>query len=1042
MPIHVATRAALFFLVLRGAAACSEDTAGDPSTDDTTPPETLISGGPSGLLTVDTASIVFNGTDDVELAGFECWRDGDAFATCTSPVNLTALAEGAHTFAVQAVDAAGNADASPAINTWTVDTVAPTTTFGTGPEDRSNSVIASFTFSSPHTDIDHFECDVDGTGFAECTSPLEAIALLDGEHTLDVRAVDLAGWVEQDPPRWRWTLDTRHAPTRIASGPDDVTLLEAAVFTFESPAADVERYECSLNQAAYATCPASGTFPAIPLGDNTLDVRTVDLAGNVDPTVERWRWNRSIGAWAEVSDATAHTCAITVTGTLWCWGFNAWGQLGLGGTRDDETMPRQEVSLGTWTHVSTGDMHTCAINGARALHCWGENSFGQLGTEAVTPVGHDVPTQVGGDLDWIEVAAGSTYTCGIRDEAGAHRLYCWGGAPAYAAYGQLGLGTSNAQRNVPALVGSDTDWASLDTGYEGTCGLKTTGALSCWGYNGGGQMGCGASPTTSPFNVLPEAGHTWVGVSAGNQSTCGLQRETSTDDVTLWCFGWEFQGSHGLGSSLTAQLPGCGREQEIGGYTDWVEVSHESSSTCGIREDAAGVRSLWCWGYGYNGRLGHGTDTSLNIATRVGTSAEWQTVHVGRNDVTSALGADNTLWTWGRNNRGGLGIGAPTELKEPMRERLGYTDWVEVIAGGYHTCGVRQEATGERSLWCWGGNWAGQLAQSVSNLNTNEPRRVDTDLDWDIGAAGEGHHCMITTGGTMYCWGANDGGAAGVGSLADAITTPEQESTDSADWLVVGAGFYHTLAVHDDGTERTLWAWGSHTDGQLGLGDPAVVGNTFRDPTKVGSATDWLDVTGGAAFSCGLRSGSPAQAYCWGANGSGQLGTGDFDDLVAPGPGVLGGHDWRDIVAGEDFACGLDAAGAVYCFGDNSHLQIAATGSAFETPQQKGAASGWRELSVGGFHACALNAANETHCWGGNDSGQLGDGSSFDRATPEPVPFADWVALSSGNEHTCGIRQDRGESSLWCWGAASDGQLGSVRTGRAVPGLVADPIDL
>jgi hypothetical protein len=163
-----------------------------PATDtwrvDLTPPETTISSGPSGAIAATSVSFTFTANEgDVE---FACILDGAMFAPCTSPFNATSLAQGAHTFSVRATDAAGHDDPTPAVATWTVDTVMPTIEITDGPAEGSTvgpRATLRFTASEGMT-----ECSIDGSPFTTCGSPV-AYNLPAGSHAFAVRAVDGAG---------------------------------------------------------------------------------------------------------------------------------------------------------------------------------------------------------------------------------------------------------------------------------------------------------------------------------------------------------------------------------------------------------------------------------------------------------------------------------------------------------------------------------------------------------------------------------------------------------------------------------------------------------------------------------------------------------------------------------------------------------------------------------------------------------------------------------------------------------------------------------
>jgi hypothetical protein len=173
-------------------------------TVDNSAPDTSIGSGPTGSVASRSASFGFSSGEPG--ATFECSLDGSAYASCSSPKPYTALADGAHTFRVRASDLAGNVDASAASASWTVDTVAPSTTITAGPSGTVLSRSASFGFSSNEPSAG-FECSLDGSAFAGCPTPKQYSGLGDGAHTFRVRAMDAAGSVDPAPPARAWTID-------------------------------------------------------------------------------------------------------------------------------------------------------------------------------------------------------------------------------------------------------------------------------------------------------------------------------------------------------------------------------------------------------------------------------------------------------------------------------------------------------------------------------------------------------------------------------------------------------------------------------------------------------------------------------------------------------------------------------------------------------------------------------------------------------------------------------------------------------------------
>src|SRR4029079_1917439 len=173
-------------------------------TIDTTPPNTTIGSTPSDPTNATGASFTFSSTQGGST--FEGALDRGGLTSCTSPKSYSGLADGSHTFQVRATDQAGNTDASPAQFTWTVDTSAPDTTIDLVPPDPDARPSRSFEFSATEGGST-FECELDGGGFASCTSPKGYSGLADGSHTFSVRATDQAGNTDSPPASYTWPVN-------------------------------------------------------------------------------------------------------------------------------------------------------------------------------------------------------------------------------------------------------------------------------------------------------------------------------------------------------------------------------------------------------------------------------------------------------------------------------------------------------------------------------------------------------------------------------------------------------------------------------------------------------------------------------------------------------------------------------------------------------------------------------------------------------------------------------------------------------------------
>ena len=209
---------------------------------DVTPPDTTINSANDGNNktvsnggngTSRTMTFTFTGSDvGVGVDHFECSIDGASFVVCTSPVQFSNLADGSHTLEVRAEDKAGNEGPTPTVFIWTINTTPPDTTINSvtdgnkntvtnNSNSKSNIVTIAFSAIDAVANVDHFECSIDNSGFADCTSPFRIPNLLsDGPHTIKVRAVDNSGHGDPSPALYTWTVDTSAPTTNITSATD------------------------------------------------------------------------------------------------------------------------------------------------------------------------------------------------------------------------------------------------------------------------------------------------------------------------------------------------------------------------------------------------------------------------------------------------------------------------------------------------------------------------------------------------------------------------------------------------------------------------------------------------------------------------------------------------------------------------------------------------------------------------------------------------------------------------------------------------------
>jgi alpha-tubulin suppressor-like RCC1 family protein len=359
-----------------------------------------------------------------------------------------------------------------------------------------------------------------------------------------------------------------------------------------------------------------------------------------------------LGNVKAVTAGLSHTCALTTNGSVLCWGDNAYGQLGNGARTYGAAnpYPRRVGALSEIQAIAAGDAHTCALTKSGGVKCWGSNAEGQLGDG--TTATRLSPVYVNGLTKGVQaIAGGQSQTCALTTGGG---VKCWGNLVTTPLDVQ-GL-TSNViaiaggYRHMCALVGaSDTAqeggvqcWGANDTGQLGngkttpsaspvqvsglaggvkalaaggapldrfrhgghTCALLTDGSVKCWGWNAQGQLGDGTNlDRLTPVTVGGLANV--QDIAAGDEHTCALTGDIAGGQGALRCWGANRYGQLGVGTTTSYSTP-----VQVGGFTSGVRaVAAGGAHTCGV----TAANRVKCWGINVSGQLGNFTLGSQSL---------------------------------------------------------------------------------------------------------------------------------------------------------------------------------------------------------------------------------------------------------------------------------------------------------------------------------------------------------------------------------------------------------------------------------------------
>ena len=693
---------------------------------------------------------------------------------------------------------------------------------------------------------------------------------------------------------------------------------------------DLNNYSaCSILDNNSLKCWGRNSYGQLGLGSTNTISDSESEVGDGIPAV-----NLGADIPVKVSIGADHTCVLTATNNVKCWGRNSFGQTGLGTTNSTGDSSGETpnllsaVNLGTGRSakdICTGYYHTCAILDNDQVKCWGRNYQGELGHGNSTQNIGDASAEMGDNLPLTDLGSGRTAkklacmsesTCAILDN---DEVRCWGDN----SEGQLGIGsTSDVGRDNVSMgdfmlsvnLGTGRTATKISSGTQQTCATLDNGDHKCWGRNDNANLAqghifdVGKSPISLGDNLAPiniSSTQTITSIQVRDSNGCA-----SLSDGSVKCWGSDYTGSRGTQDFLVGDEESDMGENlptiNIGSTPNFVEIKSYMHLNCALTTDS----SLTCWGHGGEGARASGDGNSRGHFSEHWGDGNMQYIDFGSGRTVKnydvgyrggcAVLSDDSVKCWGRNDNGQLGHGDRNPRGDSFSEiGDGFIDTdlgnvstpVEVASGDSFNC-ARFSNGGVK---CWGYNQYGKLGIGNTTQKGDGGGEMGNSLPFvDLGTGvtsrdictGDDFTCSLNDDDQVKCWGL--GTRLGIGTNLDrgddmgemGDNLPNLDFGTGRSVKSMSCGRYHACVVLDnDGIK----CWGYNGTGQLGIGSTAQIGDSpgemGDDLPYVNLGTNKLavDVFAGSEHTCAtINDGS---VKCWGDNQYGQLGAGHITTI-------------------------------------------------------------------------------------------------------------------------------------------------------------------
>lgn len=733
------------------------------------------------------------------------------------------------------------------------------------------------------------------------------------------------------------------------------------------------------------------------------DEKQVWCWGNTVPPTFRPVLIEGLNDVEEIAVGENHACARNNLGEVFCFGQNSFGQLG--STASSGMTPVKVTNLESVKKIAAGNLHTCAILNDNTVKCWGSNFFGQLGN--FSGGSSSIPLVVSGLTNASQISLGQNISCAIFN---AGKIKCWG----WGEEGNLGNGAYTTSM-MPVEVTNITNAIKLDVGHGSTCAILSDNSLWCWGKNDYGQLGANKTAIADFSISLSNGGRTPLVAHFDAVNSYLPGHEGDPDKGIINCH-WRFGLGGGSGDKNTKnkkekkfiEVDGCTADFNItnpGFYPVTLIVFSVDGGFGVITKNFQATSGAPVASFSVNPPSG-----TANAPVQVVPDAS-DSYLPGHETELPYRGISFCTWSYTSP-----GTGDKISIKDDSCNPTGGPAFYFPTPGMYQiTLTVHavdgQIASSTQAYFVSGGT-GDKKNPFAADISTplGQPVLVNTVSNVNDVFVGAGHTCVIKNDASMWCWGRGD--SKQLGNHAGNHSQTAVQVLGVSNVIGISNGREESFAVLADGS---IYAWGLNTNGKLGTGSSDnTINPTFIDFNTTGTSAQryFTKIAAGTGNSCGILDDKTIR--CWGYGQAGNF-SGYIPVVIKEASTNAPLENVIEIGIGFNHACALVQSGDVYCWG----------GFAGPFAVKVTDISSVMSISVGTEYTCAVKNDGTAWCWGRNDFGQLGDGTFNQQSTPVQVLNVTGITKISASlqgTHTCATLNT---GKINCWGRNDFGQLGN-----------------